>query len=217
VSYSWRGGSELWTRRGDHHPRQLLILEPLFEEKNRTRRLIAQIMVALDQAEIGTILPDLPGTGESLTDISKVSIADWQDAVKAAVLQAKPGYVASFRGGALLDDQRLATWRFAPEDGARIARDLRRTQLASGSASPLYAGHALSDPFLGALEDLVPAPLPAPLPTVRTVRLARDIADADARYEGAPLWRRAEPGEDVGLAIALAQDLISWIATCAAC
>lgn len=212
MTYHWRGGTELWVRKGEHHARQLLICEPLFEEKNRSRRLIMQIMSVLDSASIGSTVPDLPGTGESLRDIATVAVSDWHEAAEAVAGRSGVHYVASFRGGALLDNLGLPVWRFAPETGARLVRDLKRAQLTSGSASPLYAGHALSAAFLA---DLATAQ-PAALPSARIVRLTTDPADADIRYDGAPLWRRAEPGEDADLAHALAHDIIDWMASCAA-
>ncbi len=211
-TYSWRGGNELWLRYGINYPLQIIIIEPLFEEKNRCRRLLSSVMRGLANNGIGSVLPDLPGTGESLLDISAVSFDDWQDALKAVVDAIKPEVVASLRGGALLDGAVAAKgcWRFAPETGARIARDLRRTRL-SGSA--LYAGHAISDSFLNALESAIPCPL-VPL---RTLRLESDAGDADTRVAGTPLWRRAEPGDDPELAAKLVADLTDWVKQCADC
>jgi hypothetical protein len=212
VSYRWRGGEELWMRMGAHHPHQILIIEPLFEEKNRTRRLIAEVMRGLDAAGIGSTLPDLPGTGESMIEIADVSFSDWSEAIAAASQALSPLMVAAFRGGALLDARSRHLWRFAPETGARIVRDLKRTQLASNASTPLFAGHALSEAFLAELEA---APL-AGADAIRTVRLESDAADADAKVPGTPLWRRAEPGEDAALAAAIVADLSNWVAQCAA-
>jgi hypothetical protein len=161
---------------------------------------------------IGSVLPDLPGTSESQLDISTVSFDDWQDALQAVAEATKPIVIASLRGGALLDGAIAAKghWRFAPETGARIVRDLKRTQL-SGSA--LYAGHAISNGLLNRLETALPLPL---LP-LRTLRLENDKEEADARIAGAALWRRAEPGDDPALAAALVTDLTNWVNQCANC
>jgi hypothetical protein len=209
--YSWRGGEELWLRYGVNYPLQILIIEPLFEEVNRCRQLLASVMRGLADNGIGSTLVDLPGTGESRTDISAVSFSDWHEALSAVTQLVKPVVIASLRGGALLDHGLAAKgyWRFAPETGARIVRDLKRTQL---SGSPLYAGHAISNPFLAALEG---APTAPSLP-LRTVRLENDAGEADAKIPGSPLWRRAEPGDDPELAAALVADLTEWIKTCAA-
>lgn len=207
MSYRWRGGEELWTRIGVHHSQQILIIEPLFEEKNRTRRLIADIMRGLDDHQIGSTVPDLPGTGESFTDIATVTLNDWKDAIAAIDRAITPGVTVSFRGGALLDSGAERAWRFAPESGARIVRDLKRSQLASANATPLYAGHALSDDFIANLEAAV---LPSHS-AIRTVRLESDSAEADAKLLGTPLWRRAEPGDDVALAAAITADIVAWM------
>ena len=45
---------------------------------------------------------------------------------------------------------------------------------------------------------------------LRTVRLATDRAEADAKIEGPALWRRSEPGTSAALAEALAADLDEW-------
>jgi hypothetical protein len=208
--YSWHGGDELWLRHGATYPLQVIIIEPLFEEANRCRRLLVSVMRGLAANGIGSVLPDLPGTGESRTDISIVPFSDWQEALSAVTEMVKPVIIASLRGGALLDGGLGAKgyWRFAPETGARIVRDLKRTQL-SGSA--LYAGHAISDDFLAALEAAQTAPI-APL---RTVRLESDAGEADAKIAGSPLWRRAEPGDDAALTAALVADLTEWVKTCA--
>lgn len=208
--YSWRGGEELWLRHGVIFPLQIIIIQPIFEEANRCRRLLASVTRGLAANGIGSVLPDLPGTGESRTDISTISFSDWQAALSAVAEAVQPVVIASLRGGALLDGGLAAKgyWRFAPETGARIVRDLKRTQL-SGSA--LYAGHAISDDFLAALEA---ASIPPSTP-LRTLRLESDAGDADAKIAGSPLWRRAEPGDDPALAAALVADLTEWVKQCA--
>jgi hypothetical protein len=214
AGYSWRGGNEGWLRYGAECDRHIIIIEPLFEEANRCRRLIVELMRKLPANGIGVVLPDLPGTGESLTDIETVRLADWHDAIAAVRDAVAPVGIAALRGGALLDGGvgAVPLWRFAPETGARIVRDLKRTQLSgSSSASPLYAGHRLSEVFI---DELTIATLKAGA-HVRTLRLESDAAEADAKVAGSPLWRRAEPGEDSALAAQLADDLVSWVQTCA--
>jgi hypothetical protein len=210
--YRWARGEELAFRFGINHKIQILMFEPLFEEKNRTRRLIAQMARSLDTAQIGVIVPDLPGTGESLVEIAEVSFSDWKDAARAAVAQFKPTIIASMRGGALLDSAAPTNklWRFAPENGARIVRDLERTRLGSQS-SDLLGGHKISPSFLAALRE---ASIPSDC-DVRTVRLATDVGLADATVAGAALWRRAEPGDDVPLTLALTADIADWARLCA--
>ena len=204
--------ANLWQRWGAEHRLQVLVFEPLFEEANRTRRLLATVARALGACEIGVTTFCLPGTGESLIDVATVRLADWRTEASGAIATIKPTVIASLRGGSLLDDRGRAKgwWRFAPETGARIVRDLRRTQLAGESG--LYAGHRLSDAFPAELETATVAPV-APL---RVARLERDAGEADVKLPGTPLWRRAEPGEDAELAAAIAADLAEWTMTCAA-
>ena len=42
------------------------------------------------------------------------------------------------------------------------------------------------------------------------------VAAADIKFAGAPLWRRAEPGNDLALAALIADDVAAWIARCGA-
>lgn len=167
---------------------------------------------ALDNAGIGLTFAALSGTGESLTEVQNVRLSDWREDAAAVIAEIKPIVIASLRGGSILDDCGPAKgwWRVAPESGARIVRDLRRTQRTG--ESDLYAGNRLSEAFLADLEGAAPAPV-APL---RTVRLESDAAGADAKLPGTPLWRRAEPGEDAELAAAMTSDLIQWVRQCAA-
>lgn len=196
-----------WLQFGESHRLQILVIEPLFEEANRCRRLIAEVMRGLDRGGVESRLADLPGTGESAVDIADVRFADWQ----AAVAAYAPALIASFRGGALVDGAATqGVWRLSPETGERIVRDLKRATLTSAD-STLYAGHALSPALLGELEG---ASLP-PNANIRTVRLETEAADADLKIAGSPLWRRAEPGEDPALAAAIVSDLIDWAKRCA--
>jgi hypothetical protein len=205
---------ELIQRVGGGHRLQILILEPLFEEKNRTRRLIAQMMRLLDARGIGTLIPDLPGAGESLVDLEAIRFEDWQSAVQSCVEAVKPSAISAIRGGCLLDAgaSSLPRWWFAPETGARIARDLERMRMAGSDHTALYGGHRLKPEFIDELRGM-PLLQHAQL---RTVRLETDTVAANHKVAGTPLWRRAEPGEDAQLAEMLADDLASWIQKCAA-
>ena len=199
---------------------QVLVVEPLFEEANRMRRTLTSVMRGLARHGIGSILPDLPGTGESLTEIAEVRLADLQAAVKDVADRVRGSstrlIIASFRGGALIDARAQADswWRCAPETGSRLVRDLKRTQMASNDKGERLklAGHALSPDFIAELE----AAIPTAVQPVRTVRLATDAAEADAKIVGSPLWRRAEPGEDPQFCDAIVADLVEWSRTCVA-
>ncbi len=210
--YDWAGGREAMLRFGpDAGPRVVAVL-PLFEEANRTRAFLVAMLRALAGRGIGGILPDLPGTGESLVETRDLRLPDLRQAFAALVgMLDVPVYAVTIRSGALVDcDAHLAgRWQLAPQSGGDLLRDLSRIRAASTMPDEDgYAGNSLSEALLADLRDAVP------YDASRTVRLESDPRPADARYPGAPLWRRSEPGSDATLAQALAADVAGWIATC---
>jgi pimeloyl-ACP methyl ester carboxylesterase len=223
-SYRWRGGEEHYLRFGEDAPVTLLLLPALFEEANRMRRFTVSLMQALEDREIGTILPDLPGTGESLLEIGDVSFGDWHEAVAAvAEITSKPLKTIAIRGGALLDGKAANGWRLAPENGARLLRDMvRATALSQDiSASELdrmarstptrLAGNVIAPEFYARLSEAFPVS-----GNYRTARLEDDVADRDVTLSGSKLWRAAEPGEDAALVRVAADDIAAWVETCGA-
>lgn len=209
----------------------VILAMPLFEEANRTRAFAVRLLRLLAARGIGGALPDLPGQGESLAAVEAASLDGWRDAFAAAARTlagraAGPVHVAAIRGGALVDTLAVATsrWHLAPTGGDALVRELMRTRAAAGGAAPAIdpgdpaddgpaielAGNRVSRAMLRALH-VAERVLDEPL---RTVRLASDPAVAARKVEGAPLWRRAEPGDDPVLAALLADDLAGWIATC---
>jgi alpha-beta hydrolase superfamily lysophospholipase len=210
------GDREQWLMRlGRPHLPAILFVPPLFEEMNRTRALIVAAMRRLAKGGQCCWLLDLSGTGESERDLAEVGWADWRYDVKAAAAhvagQSKKPLIAALRGGALLDDAPDARgwWRFAPVDGAAVARDMVRSGLAGGVE---WAGYAPSDDLKAALEEAKPGAVRR----LRTVRLPTDRGEADARIDGPALWRRSEPGNSAELADALAADLQRWSRECVA-
>ncbi len=211
--YDWAGGREATLRFGPDTGPIVVAALPLFEEANRTRAFLVEILRALADRGIGSILPDLPGTGESLIDTRDLRLADLRQAFAtlAGTLDS-PVYGLTIRSGALVDrDARLAgRWRLAPQTGGDLLRELNRIRAASTMPDEEdYAGNSLSEALLTDLRDA------APHAASRTVRLESDPRPANARYPGAPLWRRSEPGGDATLAQALAADMAGWIAACA--
>lgn len=191
---------------------QLLVLQPLFEEMNRCRAMIAQVCRALAARGIGCWLPDLPGTGESLRTLDTIGWGDWLSAVRDAWTRVEnetgqaPAIVA-LRGGALLDRAIEApVWRLAPTSGRSLLSDLRRSAIASGSDPAHPAGYRYTDDLAAALTgaDVIASPF------ARTVRLASDDRAADAHIEGAPLWRRPEPEVDPTTTAAIVTDITAW-------
>jgi hypothetical protein len=206
---------EEWLMRlGRPHAPAILFVPPLFEEMNRTRALIVAAMRSLARRGQGCWLLDLSGSGESERDLAEIAWDDWRHDVTFAARhiaeQARKPLIASFRGGALVDDGADARgwWRFAPVDGAMLARDMARSGLAGGVE---WAGYAPAD----ALKAALAAAALAPVRAARTLRLATDRAEADLKVEGPALWRRSEPGSSAELATALADDLYKWSRECA--
>lgn len=226
--YDYAGRPERLTRIGVEGP-IVLILAPLFEEANKTRRLLIEAMRALAAQGHACVLPDLPGTLESRARLSDLAWSDWREAVAAVSAQIGPAHLVSIRGGALLDDaaEARSRWRLAPVEGTALLRDLVRVQMASlreegmtASAAEverrafgeptIIAGYRFGPEFLTGLSGA------AVSGSARVVRLESDAQPADVKLAGAPPWRRAEPGEDHALSQALAADIGQWIATCAA-
>ena len=223
--YAWRGGREAMLRFGAAEEPVVVVAMPLFEEANRTRGFVVTILRGLAERGVAGALPDLPGTGESLTAIEAVRLGDWREAFDAGVatLGRRVDDVA-VRGGALV--RHIAAVRnrclFAPTTGAAVLRDLVRTQrLGGGDAvdpasldSPgppvELAGNRLSRALLRDLRDAT-AGRTGPS---RVLRLRGESGDADRMIDGAPLWRRAEPDNDPALAAILADDIAAWVRAC---
>jgi hypothetical protein len=208
--YPTRTGDEQFLRFFSQSDLQIIIIEPLFEERNFLRRTVVEIARELASAGIGCLIPDLPGCGESRWDIDAVTLADWRTTIRDVSEwlgreSRRPPHIAALRGGSLLDDaaQGASWWRFAPATGADLLRPLRRAGRFSGGETEL-AGYALSPEMLAELEKASPR-----LPS-------GSCRDYEYEAEGAPLWRRAEPGEDPALVAGIADDLTRWVRSCAA-
>lgn len=213
--YDWPGGHEaLWRFGPDAGPVVLLLLPP-FEEANRTRTFAVGLLRALAARGIASMLPDLPGQGESLLATEAATLADWRAAVTALVAATdRPVIGASIRAGALLDcDADLAgRWHLSPQPGTALLRELGRIagRINRDTATVDVAGNRIATTLLDELD----AATPCDIHPRRIVRLGTDPADADLRIDAAPLWRRSEPGDDPVLAELLADDLAAWSRAC---
>lgn len=202
----------------------ILIVPPLFEEANRTRRTLVLAMRALATEGFAAVLPDLPGQNESLVPLVEVDLARWQGALDEVVSEIDgPKIIASFRGGALIDHkaQAAAWWRLAPVGGASLLRTLMRARVnadrEAGVASSLESlqDEAKSAPLLLAGNRLSPAMI-AQLGAseAQAVEPLRSVGLGVDGIAGTPLWLRAEPGEDAAMADAIAADISAWSKTC---
>ncbi|MEI9852522.1 MAG: hypothetical protein WDN24_18500 [Sphingomonas sp.] len=219
--YDWAGGREAMLRFGPAEGPVVVAALPLFEEANRTRAFVVTILRALARRGIAGALPDLPGTGESLLPTRAATLADWRAAYAAAVASlAAPAYGLAIRGGALVDGEAALSgrWHLVPAAGdAQLRELLRARSVADPQAAPVdpdaegpaveLAGNLVSRTLLRELE--AAKPLPA-----RTIRFETDARPADLKLPGSPLWRRAEPGNDAGLAALLADDIAAWVRAC---
>ena len=207
--YRWRGGSENLLRHGAGSPVTLLVLPALFEEANRMRQFTVSIMRNLASRGIGTILPDLPGTGESETALCDTVFDDWNDAV-VALSRSVWGSV-SFRGSALLDHNFKKRWQFAPEAGERLLRDLARATAFSGGNSVADLEHQARTRPTRLAGNLLSPEMYLALHDAQVVGGAH-ICDVP----GPKLWRAAEPTCDAAFAFQLADDIATWVKKCAA-
>lgn len=199
-------------RFGPEHGPIVIAALPLFEEANRTRAAMVDVLRRLAARGIGGALPDLPGMGESLVPTAQASLADWRAAFAAATAGlAGPVFAIAWRSGALIDGEAALAgrWRLSPMTGAEQYRELERIRQLGGGED--YAGNRLSATLIDELETAVPLDGGA----LRTVRLEGDPRATDALLPGRPLWRGSEPDTDPALQEAVADDLAGWIASCA--
>ena len=200
---------------------RLLIVPPLFEEMNRTRRFLAEAQRALDAAGIDSFLPDLPGCNESLQAFSAQSLGSWRDAMLAAARHFAATHVLALRGGALVFPTSLPGWVLEPVKGASILRQLLRARvlfareagLAEDSAELLeqgrihgieLAGYRLGSALVEGLEAAVPGGEGPKSSTQRVIHQSELGAGA--------MWLRSEPGEDPAQSEALARIIAAEIA-----
>lgn len=204
-------------------------MPPLFDEANRLRRTLVLTMRALAERGLSSALPDLPGQNDSLLPTEDATLTGWRDALSAfAANEPTPLLVASWRGGALIDDavaDATGYWRMAPVAGASLVKTMIRTRIAgekeAGRAvtaeqikaeaanGPIeLAGNLLSGSMVAELETATPADV-SPLRQVA-------VGVGEGKLPGSALWLRAEPDEDAAMAQAMASDIHDWAMACAA-
>ncbi|WP_353203523.1 hypothetical protein, partial [Sphingomonas sp.] len=208
--YDWSGGREAMLRFGPATGPVVVVALPLFEEANRTRAFAVTLCRALAKRGVASVLPDLPGQGESLVPTEETNLDHMRDAIAAltaGISIAERTYAVGLRSGALLDPYGTfaGRWHLAPVDGETQLRDLLRTARAGGSlpaGSDIYvltgsetpvqiAGNPISSAMAVNLRGALLYHEPG-IP-LRTVRLDTDPKPADRHIPGTPLWRRAEP------------------------
>jgi len=207
-------------RRGPDGGARLLIIQPLLEEMNRTRRLLAQTGAALATLGVVSWLPDWPGTGDHAEPDFSVTRARAAAADAARAIGADG--VLAVRGGALFVPEGVPALLFAPAEGAAILRDLLRARVAADAASGAGSTMAQLEARLTAGEalDLAGYPMTAALAdALRAATVLRSGArvvalnadDGDVRLDGPPVWRQSEPEAAGALAAALACEVAAWL------
>lgn len=206
--YEWPGGREAMLRVGPPGAPTVLAALPLFEEGNRTRAAMVDVLRRLALHGIAGALPDLPGTGDSLTNTADITLAAWRSAFAAACAHLGGSvHICAWRSGALIDGEAAADsrWYLAQQSGDALARELARLRHLSGGTD--VAGNTVPGDLLTALA----AAQPTTTGALRVARLASDAKPADAKLPGRPLWRGTEPDTDTALQQAAAEDLAAWI------
>ncbi len=207
--------------------RKILIIPPLFDEMNRVRRMLVVAMRDLAMRGVATVLPDLPGSNDSLALMPEQDQVSWRTAMQLAAEQFGATHIAAIRGGTLIDDgiTDVPHWRLASIKGASLIKTMMRARIASDKESGLttniddlmaearvsrvgLSGNLLN---LKMVEQLMAAE-PTDLPFVRSVNLG----DGPDMITGAALWLRAEPQDDAVMSAAIAADLDRWSALCGA-
>lgn len=195
---------------------RVLIVPALFDEANRLRRLTVETMRRLDRAGIDTMLPDLPGTNESLLALETQTVAGWSQAMEAAATHFGATAVLGLRGGCLFTPAAPRVLHYAPVKAANLLRQMLRSRIVAareagreetteglrevGQREGLeLAGHRLGAAFFREFELLAPA--------------AEAEAIGQDRVGGSGLWLRAEPGENAAQADALAAIIVEALAS----
>jgi hypothetical protein len=194
---------------------RLLILPPLFDEANKTRHLLAEVMRRLDGAGIDCFLPDLPGCNESLAPLETQTLTGWRDAAAAAGAHFRATHLLTVRAGALLAPD-LPGWRYAGMAGASVLRALIRARVIAAREAGLDES---SETLLaqGREQGLELAGYRLGAALVRELEIAEpsgnltDITQSD--IGGSGLWLRAEPGFDAKQADALAATVAMGLRT----
>lgn len=188
---------------------RLLIVPALFDESNRMRRFTLEVMRRLDGAGIDSMLPDLPGTNESLEPLEAQSLPGWCNAVAAAIQHFGATHVLGIRGGGLLPPESFAGWLYAPVKGGSILRQMLRARtLASREAGREESREDLTTLALSQGIELAGYPIGpqlfADLEHAEPTRGEKLSLIEQSLVGGAGLWLRAEPGESREQADALA-------------
>lgn len=202
----------------DHRREQrVLVIPPLFDEANKFRRQLIEIMRRFDGSGIDSFVPDLPGCNESSARLADQTIAGWRAASAAAATHFGATHVLAVRSGGWLVPDALPGWVYAPVRARQVLRAMLRARslaareagsnetaediLAEGRKNGItLAGWDIGAALLGELEGDGLQP-PAAVTTIEHAELG-----------GKPLWLRAENDEDPAQADAIVATVLGGIA-----
>ncbi len=219
VRWPCPGGGDQgdWALAADRgRPHRILIVPPLFDEMNRCRHMLVDLMRRLDAAGIDSLLPDLPGCGESLQDFADQSLGAWRGAMAAAARHFAATHALSLRGGALVVPTVLPGWTLEPSGGHAILR----TMLRAASMAARAAGQPQTTAQLleaGRERGLELAGYPCSAALIAGLHGAEPANEGHAVLAlsdlGQPApWLRSEPAPAPALAEALARTLADRLA-----
>ena len=188
---------------------RLLVIPPLFEEHNKLRHQLVEVMRRLDLSGIDSVLPDMPGWNESAEPLAEQTLRGWRTMMAAAAGHFRATHVLAVRGGGLLLPEGLPGWLYGPVAGQRLLRAMLRARTVAAreagreenvdglSETARAEGIELAGWSLGAamFTELEAAAKPAP----QSVTMIEQ-----STVGGSPLWLRAEPDDDPEQADALA-------------
>lgn len=188
--------------------RRVLVVPALFEEANKLRRFTVETMRRLEKAGIEAVLPDLPGTNESLQPLEAQTPGTWRAAMTAAVQFFDCTHVLAMRGGGLVAPAGMPGWLLAPVKGSMVVRQMLRARIVAARE----AGRDETQDWLMAIGRTHGLELSGyRLGPGFVDALAALEAEADGRMVVTPellggpgLWLRAEPAESAEQADALA-------------
>lgn len=204
-------------RGPENAPIRLLIVPPLFEEMNRCRQAMADIGRRLADNGIASLLPDLPGTGDSSAALEAVRWGTWCDSVQSLAAMWRATHVLALRGGSLLTNALdVPVFHLAPiTSGDRIWRDLVRARITADREAGRDTTRAMLEDAAdrGQTVELAGYALPASLVTVlRAATIDAPAPDMalrpdDPGFDGPPVWLQAEPLP----AARLAEAVVNWL------
>lgn len=196
----------------------VLIIPPLFDEHNKMRRQLVEVMRRLSAANHDAVLPDLPGWNESLEPLADQTLDHWRKAISEAARFFNATHVLTVRSGSLLSPPVLRGWQYAPHSGAKLVRGMIRARLiANREAGREETSDQLHE--TGRSEGLTLAGWTLGAELFRELECAQPI-QSDLQSEisqdmigGTSPWLRAEPDEDSKQADALATLIAEELAT----